>query len=208
MRSSAAFALGLCWLAGSAAAQDAPEFRRVVTGFSEDGRAVVVRDGTPEITTFASVPGYLIATVWRTPPDPVLPADGEEPRFPGGHLVPLPGGTHLVLVRWPSQAEMAAAMEENPGLVEDFMAELTVKVPDLAESISQENPDLHATASIDYVILISGSLVMELDDGAMVELGPGDVVVQNGTPHAWHNVGDEPAIMAAVLVGTPPQPAQ
>ena len=46
---------------------------------------------------------------------------------------------------------------------------------------------------------------MELDDGAMVTLHPGDVVVQNGTRHAWHNAGEERAVLAAVLVGTPPR---
>ncbi|NIP78746.1 MAG: cupin domain-containing protein, partial [Gemmatimonadetes bacterium] len=154
---------------------------------------------------FESYPGLLLATAWRTPPEPTLPGDGEEPTFPDGHLVPPPGGTHLQFFQLPPDAAMAAALEENPGLVDEFMAELRVKIPDLAEAISEENPALHATASIDYVIVLSGAVVLALDDGVTVELNPGDVVVQNGTPHAWYNPGDEPARLVAVLVGTPPR---
>jgi quercetin dioxygenase-like cupin family protein len=57
---------------------------------------------------------------------------------------------------------------------------------------------------VDYVIVLSGTVLMELDDGAMVTLGPGDVVVQNATAHAWYNGGEEGAILAAVLVGGQP----
>ena len=44
----------------------------------------------------------------------------------------------------------------------------------------------------------------EGDDGAIVTLGPGDVVVQNGTAHAWYNGGEEGAVLAAVMVGGQP----
>jgi hypothetical protein len=34
-----------------------------------------------------------------------------------------------------------------------------------------------------------------------VELGPGDIVVQNGTNHRWVNRSDDEVTMAVVLVG-------
>jgi hypothetical protein len=34
-----------------------------------------------------------------------------------------------------------------------------------------------------------------------VHLAPGDMVVQNGTRHAWRNKTDQPTTMAFVLVG-------
>jgi quercetin dioxygenase-like cupin family protein len=48
---------------------------------------------------------------------------------------------------------------------------------------------------------VSGRIVLELDDGATVELGPGDTVVQNGSRHAWRNPFDEPATLVVVLIG-------
>ena len=62
----------------------------------------------------------------------------------------------------------------------------------------------HRTDSLDYGILLSGELDMELDDGAVVHLKPGDVVVQRGTIHNWANPGSEPAVMAFVLIAAPP----
>jgi hypothetical protein len=44
-------------------------------------------------------------------------------------------------------------------------------------------------------------VVLELDDGVTVELGPGDTVVQNGTRHAWRNPFSEPCRMVVVLIG-------
>lgn len=42
---------------------------------------------------------------------------------------------------------------------------------------------------------------LELDDGKQVHLRPHDVVVQNGTRHAWRNKRDRPVKMAFVLIG-------
>ena len=46
---------------------------------------------------------------------------------------------------------------------------------------------MHRTNSLDYGIVISGQLELELDDGVKTLLGPGDVVVQRGTMHLWRN---------------------
>ena len=62
-------------------------------------------------------------------------------------------------------------------------------------------PRNHRTESIDYAVCLSGELDMELDDGVVVKLKPGDVVVQRGTIHNWHNRGKGPCRMAFVLIG-------
>jgi quercetin dioxygenase-like cupin family protein len=62
----------------------------------------------------------------------------------------------------------------------------------------------HRTDSLDYGILLSGQLDMELDDGVVVHLKAGDVVVQRGTIHNWANNSTEPAVMAFVLIAAPP----
>jgi quercetin dioxygenase-like cupin family protein len=62
----------------------------------------------------------------------------------------------------------------------------------------------HRTDSLDYGICLAGQLDMELDDGVVVHLKPGDVVVQRGTIHNWANNGTEPAVMAFVLLSAPP----
>lgn len=62
---------------------------------------------------------------------------------------------------------------------------------------------MHRTDTVDYVIVLSGEVEMQLDDSS-VHLKPGDVVVQRGTNHAWVNRGTEPARVAFVLVDAAP----
>jgi len=46
---------------------------------------------------------------------------------------------------------------------------------------------MHRTLSIDYALVLSGELEMELDSGALVRLRSGDTVVQRGGAHLWRN---------------------
>jgi quercetin dioxygenase-like cupin family protein len=60
---------------------------------------------------------------------------------------------------------------------------------------------MHFTDTVDYGILVDGEISLELDNGKTAALKPGDVVVQNGTRHAWRNRGDKAAKMVFVLIG-------
>lgn len=64
-------------------------------------------------------------------------------------------------------------------------------------------PRNHRTDSIDYAVVISGEIDMELDDES-VHLKAGDVLVQRGTIHNWVNRGKEPCIIAFSLIGAAP----
>ena len=63
---------------------------------------------------------------------------------------------------------------------------------------------MHLTPTLDFIVVVHGRvrLILDLDER---ELGPGDVVVQRATNHAWACVGDEPALLAAVLIDQPPR---
>ncbi len=65
-------------------------------------------------------------------------------------------------------------------------------------------PRMHRTDSINYAVVLSGEIDMELDDGQTVSLKPGDLVVQRGTIHAWVNHGPQPCETAFVLVAAKP----
>ncbi len=60
-------------------------------------------------------------------------------------------------------------------------------------------PRNHRTDSIDYAVVISGAIDMEMD-GAVVHLKAGDVLVQRGTIHNWINNGTEACVIAFVLI--------
>ena len=65
-------------------------------------------------------------------------------------------------------------------------------------------PRNHRSDSIDYAVVISGEIQMELDDGIVVILKVGDVLIQRGTIHNWVNKGPEACILAAVLISAKP----
>ena len=64
-------------------------------------------------------------------------------------------------------------------------------------------PRNHRTDSIDYAVVISGEIDMDLD-GTTVHLKAGDVLVQRGTIHNWINKGTMPCVIAFTLVSAKP----
>jgi quercetin dioxygenase-like cupin family protein len=65
-------------------------------------------------------------------------------------------------------------------------------------------PRVHRTDSIDYAMVLSGEIDMELERGTEVHLAAGDVLVQRGTVHNWINRGKAPCVIAFVLVDAKP----
>lgn len=63
---------------------------------------------------------------------------------------------------------------------------------------------MHRTLSLDYGIVLTGLVDMELDDGSITHLKAGDVVVQRGTIHAWINNSTEWSRMAFILIEADP----
>ena len=74
------------------------------------------------------------------------------------------------------------------------------RILQLAPGVSPRN---HRTDSIDYAVVMSGEVDMELDD-TTVHLKAGDVLVQRGTIHNWINRGTEPCVIAFVLIAAKP----
>ena len=71
--------------------------------------------------------------------------------------------------------------------------------------IKPGNPAMmHRTCSIDYGLVLEGEADMELDDKTMVHFKAGDVFVQRGTIHAWHNNGTVPTTIAFILIDAEP----
>jgi quercetin dioxygenase-like cupin family protein len=73
----------------------------------------------------------------------------------------------------------------------------------VVEFLPGVSPRVHRTDSIDYAVVMSGEIDMELDD-SVVHLKAGDVLVQRGTIHNWVNRGAEPCRIAFVLIDAKP----
>src|SRR6202166_1713970 len=63
--------------------------------------------------------------------------------------------------------------------------------------------EMHRTETIDYIVMLSGEIDMDMDDST-VKLKAGDIMVQRGTNHAWINRGTAPARLPIVLLDATP----
>ena len=170
-------------------------YRRIVTG-TVNGKSVVRADEPLPAYEFKTVPGYQHTLVWV---NPAIPDLSKEQRFDGypDSVVPGPGGTSLHFVTLPPGSVFADPSFDAQAAQDEALARL----PGLADHFETEDPAMHKTNTVDYSIVYDGEIWMELDDGETVHLKSGDVVVQNGTRHAWRNKGTKPVTMLFFLNG-------
>ena len=176
--------------------------KRVVTGRDSSGKSVFVSEGPPvKGAAMRGVPSFRIDVVWGTEGVPTLPPTPGDPTTAGQRFFPQAGGTRFLVVRFPPAADLEAAVANGADMAA-AESEFNANFPGLAESMEgPQAPGMHTTHTVDYGVVISGEMHLELDDGKQVHLRPGDCVVQNGTRHAWRNLSGREAVMAFVAVG-------
>ena len=163
--------------------------RRIVTGIDPAGQAVFVSDG-PSPRAVETPAGTAVADLWNLFGAPNDPADGGDPPAGGFELEPKPGGMWWRLIRLPLP-DQALPREEQ------F---LTNKADD---RFSTHRPGMHATHSIDLMIVLDGQIELEVDDGSCV-VRAGDTVVQRGTQHRWRVIGDGPCTYLTAMFAVDP----
>jgi mannose-6-phosphate isomerase-like protein (cupin superfamily) len=110
-----------------------------------------------------------------------------------------PGFSHIPL--WATKQLPAKLTEEDPSTWEigtTIAGGSVFRIIRYESGVMRRN---HRTDSIDYAVVLSGEIDMELDEGE-VHLKAGDVIVQRATMHNWVNRGTEPCIIAFVLIAT------
>ena len=126
-----------------------------------------------------------------------LPTAGDDPTPASKSRVPGPGGTTFLFVTFPPDSVRGTVSFDRAAAG----AESLRLLPGLAEKFEPTAPGMHTTDTVDYGVLLEGELTLELDDGATKDLAVHDVVIQNGTRHAWRNRSSLPATMLFVLIG-------
>jgi hypothetical protein len=174
------------------------QIRRIVTVEDASGKSKVESVGyAPRTHDHVHIPGMSNTMLWSTPQLAALDAEATDPTISATTVLPEVGGTQLLIVAFPPDSVMMSP-SFDPVLAH---AENLAAVPGLAERFEAEHPGMHKTDTVDYGIVLEGNLLLELDDGATTELRRHDVVIQNGTRHAWRNPTDKVALMAFVLIG-------
>ena len=169
--------------------------RRVVTG-NINGKSVVQSDERLPAYAFETVSGYEHTLFWVNPTTPDLNKEQTFDRYPGS-VVPGPGGTSLLLVTFPPGSVFMDPAFDGEAARKESLSRL----PGLADHFENDDPAMHRTNTVDYSIVWDGEMWLELDDGKTIHLKRGDVVVQNGTRHAWRNKGTKPVTMMFFLNG-------
>ena len=175
--------------------------RRVVTGHDSEGRARVVDDGDVEPIASDLMPGCAAYRLWGRDERPAFPDDGS-PRPAEAYYPPADGSRFMINTIAPGElipspdVDQAAAAEK-----------LERQMPGALAAMEPGAPGMHTTDTLDYVLVLSGEVTLELDNNEEVILRAGDVVIQSGTRHAWHNHGPTPCQIAGTAIGATRHPS-
>ncbi len=165
-------------------------FRRVVTGLAADGKSTVVLDSeSPHVVEVPVWPGLAMATLWTTAETPADNTGAQDRALASVGHDPQPRGSIFRIYNFPPDSARPPDCGKLLGLggaTEEDWANI--------------HPMMHATRSIDYLVILRGEMTMIMEDRSEVVLRPGDCVIQRGTKHAWSNRGREPVVLIAVLI--------
>jgi mannose-6-phosphate isomerase-like protein (cupin superfamily) len=168
--------------------------RRIVTGHDDKGKAVVLFDEAEQ----AKQRGHNGMTMlWVTTEFPVNVAVAADMAATQVGVPPPANGTIFRIVDFAPAAPHTAPVDHNQILISMGI--------DPATQGYARHANTHRTRTIDYAIVLDGEIDMLLDDSE-IRVKAGDVLVQQGTNHAWVNNGTKPCRIAFILIDgkTPP----
>ena len=165
--------------------------RRIVTGHDATGKAVVLMDSAAPNARLRAATGLTSTLVWATDETPANIAGATDRADRESGVAPPPMGSVLRVVDFPPVDPNAVidndAMKKEMGLAHD------------AHGGPAKHSMTHRTRSVDYAFVLEGEIDMLLDDSS-VHMKAGDIMVQQGTNHAWINNSSANCRVAFVLI--------
>ena len=173
------------------------EVRRVVTGHDAQGRSIIAQDGPTPRSIDVGGRGVKFHEFWHTKSVPAkIGRASAEPLEATLSLEPPKGGARIRFVDTPPEDPNAVAPDQ--ALMRQLFA--SIGAPNASRYRPGENhPAMHVTPSLDYGIVLEGEITLITDKGETL-CRAGDVIVQNGTSHAWANRSGKMARMCFVLI--------
>jgi hypothetical protein len=168
----------------------------VVTGHDAEGKSIFLSDGlAPNVKEMASMPGLALTDLWETKGAPARNEGSADNADRPVRLEPPRNGTILRIVEFPPDSQWRDRADAR----EAFDSIGAGHAPDAHSA----DPMMHKTTTVDYIIVLKGEIYAIMDKGETL-LKAGDILVQRGTNHSWSVRGNEPCIVAAVLVNAAP----
>jgi len=172
----------------------------VVTGQNESGKSVIMRNMPIKPVSIDLLPGYEFHRIWGSDSIPELPSDGTPPPQP--RYFPSKNGFRFGFFTIPPDTKTSVDQIGTATALEEIQR----KLPGMIDVLELDHPGMHTTDTVDFDVIVSGEVYLELDNGAEDLLKAGDCVVQNGTRHAWHNRSSEKCVISVALVGAERKP--
>jgi hypothetical protein len=168
--------------------------RRVVTAKDARGKAVVLFDAPAANVHERKEAGAGTTLLWVTDSSPAAFYHDADAASRKVGVPPPPGGTIFRVVEFAPLKDIQSSYETRL----QIMREMGL-APEGPMRDHPSDPGMHRTSTVDYAVIILGEIDMLLDDSE-VHLTAGDVVVQQGTNHAWVNRADQPCKVAFILI--------
>lgn len=116
----------------------------------------------------------------------------------------IPTGDASFLLVWSTETVPADLNDETDGRDRDTGLTLNKgSVIRIVDMLPGGCSPMHRTNSIDYGIVLSGEIELELDDGVKKTVRENGIIVQRGTNHLWRNTSDKPCRIAFILIEAP-----
>jgi mannose-6-phosphate isomerase-like protein (cupin superfamily) len=165
---------------------------RVVTGVDAHGKSIIWRSGEHDNRIVLQGTNCTIIDLWQTDAAPSSARNQEDTGMRPYALDPPVGGSVFRLV------EIAPddTWTHNREVVEEILKSRDSFAP---AGRASTDPCMHVTSTTDYVIVLKGEIWATMEEGEVL-LKAGDVLIQRGTWHAWHNRSREPCVLAGVAL--------
>lgn len=170
--------------------------RRVVTAHNDKGQSYFMIDDVAGNVFEQPGRGLVFHELWVTD-GPLASNEGieDDGARPVEHHPPH-GGTRFRIVEFmPDEEQQAERAHEDY----ERLSAANIRIGD------EDDPSMHRNETVDYNIILKGEIYAKTEVGEVL-LKEGDVLIQRGTAHTWHNRSKEPCVFASIMVSAAPRP--
>ena len=169
--------------------------RRILTGHNEEGESVILEDQeNPNDVEIKGISGFIWHELWATDGAPTSnEGNADAADRPLSLAPPDTGNVFRIIDMPPDSVRFGDGVDKNNTTSQYGGSDA------YAAGAASRHPGFHKTRTVDYAIILEGEVYAMMDVGEK-KMGPGDVLIQRGTNHAWSNRSDASCRIAFILI--------
>lgn len=175
--------------------------RRVVLGADVDGYSIILSDDAASNAMESPfLPGSGVTAIWTANQAPASNRDEDLPFPITGFPKHGSGGAALMFIHVPPESSLDRLTPEARAAATTPVART---FPEAMEIDISKSHQMHATDTLDYVVVLEGEITVLVDRGE-VTLKRFDTLIQRGVNHGWVNRGSAPALVMSTVIDAVP----